>query len=110
MVCSPPPLLNFFPLYHISHEKASWYQIAYRAHITHMRTLDAKCFGLTVDALSRSTLAIDTFIHRMISIGSYTQQSSFFDIDVFDTAFSLSKLLMLAGLPGWCRKQKRTTV
>src|SRR2546425_12338680 len=39
-------------------------------------------------SFSRRTLAVDTFVNGMIPICRHPHQSSFLDVDIFDTAFS----------------------
>src|SRR6266481_2378186 len=78
--------------------------------VTHFRSLNAKLFGLTIDAFSRRPLTIDAFIDRMMPIHRDTQYSSFLDIDVFDTSFVFGKLLMIAALSCLFRQEQRTLV
>src|SRR5438132_13984286 len=75
-----------------------------------MRSFNSFIFGLTINAFSRSALAIDRFINGMSAIQSDPHETPLFDIDVLHTANAFGKLLVVAGLSCGFRKQERTLI
>ncbi len=71
-------------------------------------TLDAKCLRLTIDAFAGGALVVDAVVKRPITVQRHTHPATPFPIDIFDAAFALGELVMLARLPSLCRKEEGT--
>ncbi len=55
----------------------------------HSGTFDAEFLGLTIDAFTRGTLAIDGLVERAGTIEIHAHQATQLDVDMFDTALGL---------------------
>src|SRR6266849_1908488 len=71
-----------------------------RADVACLGSLDAQVLGLAVDALTTGTLGVDGLVERALPIQQGAHQAAFLPIGVFDAAFALGELGMLAGLSG----------
>ncbi len=83
---------------------------AYRADMTRFGLLNAQVFGQTVDAFTRGALVVDELVERTLAIQGDTHQPACFQVDVFDAAFVLAKLLMVTALTCWVEERARTAI
>jgi len=67
------------------------------AAIAHSWSLDAKFFGLAVDAFCRGALRIDGMVEWTVAIQGDAHLPTQFPIDILDAAFALRELLVLTG-------------
>src|SRR5260370_42125165 len=73
-----------------------------------MRSFNPFIFRLTINAFSRSALAIDRFIKRMSAIQSDPHETPLFEVNILHTANAFGKLLMVTGLSCGLRKEEWT--
>ena len=99
---SPCPLERFG----VDEDVNEGIEACYRGPTAHLRSLNAQCFGLTVDTLRTGALAVDALVERPISVQHDAHEPTGLDVEVFDAAFLFEKLLMLAGLPRGLRKEQ----
>jgi hypothetical protein len=80
------------------------------ADVARLGSLDAQVLGLAVDAFAGRTLAVDALVERTLAIKRHAHQATSFQVEVFDTAFVLAKLLMVTGLACALRIEQRTAI
>ncbi len=80
----------------------------HRAHVARLRSLDAKVFGLAIDAFARGALIVDGMEERTVPIKHESHEASFLQVAVFDTALAFEELLMSTALARVCRKEQGT--
>ena len=83
---------------------------AYRADVARFGSFNAQVFGLTIDAFTRRALVVDELVEGALAIQCHTHQPTCFQVDVFDAAFVLAKLLMGTGLTCWLGIEERTAI
>lgn len=84
--------------------------ITHGTDIAHFGPLDAESLGVTVDAFGRGALRVDGLVEWSGAIERHTHQATWLDIDVFDAAFALGKLRVVAGLAAGVGEEQRTAV
>src|SRR5262245_52929326 len=89
----------------IDHHIGQSVEIMHRSTVAYLWALNPQCFGLTVDSLGHSTLAVNAFVLLGLPIQSNAQFAARRDVDVFDTAHAFGKLLMVAALPARVRPE-----
>ena len=75
------------------------------ADIACFGSLDAQVFGLAVDAFAGGTLVVNDVVEGTVAIQGDAHQPAGFQVDIFDTAFLLAKLLMVTGL-AWSARER----
>jgi hypothetical protein len=91
----------------IDNHRGEGVQIGDGVTIADPGALASALFGESVDALTAGTLVVKGTEEGSIAIERNALDASQFPVDIFDAAFALRELLVLAGLAGLLREEQR---